>query len=128
MPRDRPESLVVLDRMRGAGINRTTTRGAGAVCHHRRRREESVTRVAPRHPAIPARHLRPAADWRPAAAAGQAVGGGQALRRRTRNFIGVGPRSNASRIFRSRYRRYVGGNVCVANKVNVGGSLAAWVA
>src|SRR3954451_9331367 len=52
----------------------------------------------------------------------------QPLRRRTRSFIGVGPRSNASRILRSRYRRYVGGSSCVAKRVNVGGSAAPWVA
>ena len=37
--------------------------------------------------------------------AGGAQLGRQLLRRRTRNLSGVGPRSNASRIFRSRYRR-----------------------
>ena len=49
-------------------------------------------------------------------------------RSRTRIFTGVGPRSNASRMRRSRYRMYVAGSSWVAKSVNVGGSVAPWVA
>ena len=42
----------------------------------------------------------------------------------TRSLIGVEPNSNASRIDRSRYRRYDCGSSRLTNSVNVGGSTA----
>ena len=43
---------------------------------------------------------------------------------RTRSLIGVEPNSNASRMERSKYRRYVRGNSRFTNNVKVGGSTA----
>lgn len=48
------------------------------------------------------------------------------LRLRTRSFSGVDPNSKASRIQRSRYRKYVRGNSRLTKSVNVGGSVAPW--
>ena len=49
-------------------------------------------------------------------------------RLRTRSFNGVDPKLNRSRIRRSRYRKNCGDNSRLANRVNVGGSVAPWVA
>jgi len=49
---------------------------------------------------------------------------GHSLRFRTLSLMGVEPNSNASRMERSRYRRYVAGNSRFTNSVKVGGSVA----
>ncbi len=53
-------------------------------------------------------------------------GHGQPIR--TRIFIGVDPKSKASRSDRSTYRRYVWGNRAEQKRVNVGGSMSPWTA
>src|SRR5262249_43040246 len=60
VPRDRRQRLVVvfgfrLGLVRMTGVDDAAARRAGPVDLHRRRREEPVARVAPRHPPIGAR-------------------------------------------------------------------------
>src|SRR3954454_14497706 len=74
-------------------------RRARAVRVHRRRREVAGAVLAPGH-------------------------GGYSVRLRTRSFSGVAPKSNASRMLRSRNRRYGCGSSRLTNRVNVGGSVA----